>query len=113
MNAPVNAPVNAPAVENEAVIVTVTSRERRNESDHGRAHDHVHNHPQDQRPGHAQPRQQQCSVIKRNNMVDNKAAQQVLTELFDTEKILFSTMLQTLYMYSYVCYSLYMYGACY
>lgn len=94
--------MNAPAVVNEAEIVTVTSRERKNESDHGHALGHAHHHLHDQHHGHAQHRQQQNIAIKRSNRVD-KVARQALTELCDTGNLFFSMLLARVCMHSARC----------
>lgn len=74
--------VNAAAVAKEAETVTVTAKERKNESDHDLARDHARHLPHDQQlHGHAQALQQQSSAIKKKNRVD-KAAHQVQTKLF-------------------------------
>ena len=74
--------MNAAAVAKEAETVTVTAKERKNESDHDLARDHARHLPHDQQlHGHAQALQQQSSAIKKKNRVD-KAAHQVRTKLF-------------------------------
>lgn len=96
--------VNVPAgVANEAEIVTVTSRERRKESDHGHALGHAHHRLHDQHHGHALHQQLQNIAIKRRNRVD-KVAHQALTELCDTEKLFFPMLSAGVCMYS-ACYS--------
>lgn len=97
--------MNAAAVAKEAETVTVTAKERKNESDHDLARDHARHLPHDQQlHGHAQALQQQSSAIKKKNRVD-KAAHQVQTKLFslcarfkrlEIEKELYSKIVATL-----------------